>query len=69
VTGEGKAPEFRRNFPGPRSLIPIPPRIPHPASPTRIPPPACPMPDSEYALVGLIRKAQGIRGEVIVEPL
>ncbi len=27
------------------------------------------MPDSEYALVGLIRKAQGIRGEVIVEPL
>jgi 16S rRNA processing protein RimM len=24
---------------------------------------------SEYALVGLIRKAQGIRGEVIVEPL
>lgn len=27
------------------------------------------MPVSEYALVGLIRKAQGIRGEVIVEPL
>ena len=27
------------------------------------------MSDSEYALVGLIRKAQGIRGEVIVEPL
>jgi 16S rRNA processing protein RimM len=27
------------------------------------------MPDPEYALVGLIRKAQGIRGEVIVEPL
>lgn len=27
------------------------------------------MADPEYALVGLIRKAQGIRGEVIVEPL
>ncbi len=27
------------------------------------------MPGSEYAIVGLIRKAQGIRGEVIVEPL
>ena len=27
------------------------------------------MSDSEYAIVGLIRKAQGIRGEVIVEPL
>ncbi|HJQ09749.1 MAG TPA: ribosome maturation factor RimM [Gemmatimonadaceae bacterium] len=27
------------------------------------------MSDSEYALVGLIRKAQGIRGELIVEPL
>ena len=27
------------------------------------------MPASEYAIVGLIRKAQGIRGEVIVEPL
>jgi 16S rRNA processing protein RimM len=27
------------------------------------------MSDHEYALVGLIRKAQGIRGEVIVEPL
>jgi 16S rRNA processing protein RimM len=27
------------------------------------------MSDAEYALVGLIRKAQGIRGEVIVEPL
>jgi 16S rRNA processing protein RimM len=27
------------------------------------------MSDPEYALVGLIRKAQGIRGEVIVEPL
>ena len=27
------------------------------------------MPGSEYAIVGLIRKAQGIRGEVIVQPL
>ncbi|HEX9221042.1 MAG TPA: ribosome maturation factor RimM [Gemmatimonadaceae bacterium] len=27
------------------------------------------MPGPEYAIVGLIRKAQGIRGEVIVEPL
>jgi 16S rRNA processing protein RimM len=27
------------------------------------------MPEPEYAIVGLIRKAQGIRGEVIVEPL
>lgn len=27
------------------------------------------MPASDYAIVGLIRKAQGIRGEVIVEPL
>ena len=27
------------------------------------------MSDREYAIVGLIRKAQGIRGEVIVEPL
>lgn len=27
------------------------------------------MSDPEYAIVGLIRKAQGIRGEVIVEPL
>jgi 16S rRNA processing protein RimM len=27
------------------------------------------MPGSEYAIVGLIRKAQGIRGEVVVEPL
>jgi len=27
------------------------------------------MSDPEYALVGLVRKAQGIRGEVIVEPL
>jgi len=27
------------------------------------------MPASEYAIVGLIRKAQGIRGEVVVEPL
>jgi 16S rRNA processing protein RimM len=27
------------------------------------------MPGSEYAIVGLIRKAQGIRGEVIVEPI
>lgn len=27
------------------------------------------MSDSEYAVVGLIRKAQGIRGEVIIEPL
>ena len=27
------------------------------------------MPRPEYAIVGLIRKAQGIRGEVIVEPL
>ena len=26
------------------------------------------MPASEYAIVGLIRKAQGIRGEVVVEP-
>jgi len=26
------------------------------------------MPEPEYAIVGLIRKAQGIRGEVIVEP-
>src|SRR6266576_4315848 len=26
-------------------------------------------PASEYAIVGLIRKAQGIRGEVVVEPL
>ena len=27
------------------------------------------MPEPEYAIVGLIRKAQGVRGEVIVEPL
>ena len=27
------------------------------------------MPDPEYAIVGLVRKAKGIRGEVIVEPL
>jgi 16S rRNA processing protein RimM len=27
------------------------------------------MPGPEYAIVGLIRKAQGIRGEVVVEPL
>lgn len=27
------------------------------------------MPGPEYAIVGLIRKAQGIRGEVIIEPL
>src|SRR4051812_15828019 len=27
------------------------------------------MPEPEYAVVGLIRKAQGIRGEVVVEPL
>jgi 16S rRNA processing protein RimM len=27
------------------------------------------MPEPEYAIVGLIRKAQGIRGEVIIEPL
>jgi 16S rRNA processing protein RimM len=27
------------------------------------------MPGSEYAIVGLIRKAQGVRGEVVVEPL
>jgi len=27
------------------------------------------MPGPEYAIVGLIRKAQGIRGEVIVQPL
>ena len=27
------------------------------------------MPASQYAIVGLIRKAQGIRGEVVVEPL
>ena len=27
------------------------------------------MPEPEYAIVGLIRKAQGIRGEVVVEPL
>ena len=27
------------------------------------------MPGPEYAIVGLIRKAQGIRGDVIVEPL
>ncbi|HEV7595105.1 MAG TPA: ribosome maturation factor RimM [Gemmatimonadaceae bacterium] len=27
------------------------------------------MPRPEYAIVGLIRKAQGIRGEVVVEPL
>ncbi|HJP61120.1 MAG TPA: ribosome maturation factor RimM [Gemmatimonadaceae bacterium] len=27
------------------------------------------MSDPEYAIVGLVRKAQGIRGEVIVEPL
>src|SRR4051794_13298584 len=27
------------------------------------------MPASDYAIVGLIRKAQGIRGEVVVEPL
>src|SRR5438094_2790521 len=38
------------------------------------PPPAprpgsSPMPRPEYAIVGLIRKAQGIRGEVIVQPL
>lgn len=26
------------------------------------------MPEPEYAIVGLIRKAQGIRGEVVVEP-
>ena len=27
------------------------------------------MPKPEYAIVGLIRKAQGIRGEVVIEPL
>ena len=27
------------------------------------------MPGPEYAIVGLIRKAQGVRGEVVVEPL
>jgi len=27
------------------------------------------MPEPEYAIVGLIRKAQGVRGEVVVEPL
>jgi 16S rRNA processing protein RimM len=27
------------------------------------------MPEPEYAIVGLIRKAQGIRGEVVIEPL
>jgi 16S rRNA processing protein RimM len=27
------------------------------------------MPEPDYAIVGLIRKAQGIRGEVVVEPL
>jgi 16S rRNA processing protein RimM len=27
------------------------------------------MPGPEYAIVGLIRKAQGIRGEVVVEPI
>jgi len=27
------------------------------------------MPEPEYAIVGLIRKAQGIRGQVVVEPL
>jgi len=27
------------------------------------------VPEPEYAIVGLIRKAQGIRGEVVVEPL
>ena len=27
------------------------------------------MPGPEYAIVGLIRKAQGIRGEVVIEPL
>jgi 16S rRNA processing protein RimM len=27
------------------------------------------MAEPEYAIVGLIRKAQGIRGEVVVEPL
>ncbi len=27
------------------------------------------MPEPEYAIVGLIRNAQGIRGEVVVEPL
>jgi len=27
------------------------------------------MPAPEYAIVGLIRKAQGVRGEVVVEPL
>src|SRR5438876_498442 len=32
-------------------------------------PDSSPMPGPEYAIVGLIRKAQGIRGEVIVEPL
>ena len=31
--------------------------------------PSSPMPEPEYAIVGLIRKAQGIRGEVVVEPL
>ena len=27
------------------------------------------MSQPEYAIVGLIRKAQGIRGEVVIEPL
>jgi 16S rRNA processing protein RimM len=27
------------------------------------------MPEPEYAIVGLIRKAQGVRGEVVIEPL
>jgi 16S rRNA processing protein RimM len=27
------------------------------------------MPEPEYAIVGLVRKAQGIRGEVVIEPL
>src|SRR3954470_20890927 len=31
--------------------------------------PEPPMAEPEYAIVGLIRKAQGIRGEVVVEPL
>src|SRR6266568_8799277 len=37
--------------------------------PPALRPASSPMPGPEYAIVGLIRKAQGIRGEVIVEPL
>src|SRR5882672_12198512 len=41
-------------------------------SQTKLPAPNAPlsnMPEPEYAIVGLIRKAQGIRGEVVIEPL